>query len=186
MNISLDTNSLFPHTGNTDRARGLNRKVNPDGMTMEAEQTEEEKRLGSSAISFQRQLTPEEEKRVIFLQNLLSQLLTMTDGKPTDEQKARIKEVEEELEKITGVKMRSSISDTADKMVGKKDDDEDEEEKQKKRQLKGIDPKDAAHSTMPDTGKSNNPGMQMLQRQSMFANLQSMLDKSGPLSSLTT
>nr|WP_321256972.1 hypothetical protein [uncultured Pseudodesulfovibrio sp.] len=144
-------------------------------MSLEPEKTEEEKRLESSSLSFQKELTPEEKNRVLFLKNMLAQLLTMGDGQPTEEQKARIKEIEKEIADITGVKMSSSIADAASKMPSKKDDDE--EGKAKSRQAAGIDPKEANHTMAEETGKSKNPGMQMLQRNAFFAQLSTQLDK---------
>lgn len=181
---SIDTNAIFPCTGCAVKsARKLTRDVGYDSISLEPEKTAEEKRLESSTISFQRQLTPEEEKRVLFLKNMLAQLLTMADGQPTDEQKARIKEIENELEKITGVKMQSRISDATNKMAGdKKEDDEEERD----RQARGIDPKEAVHSRKPEKGsQAMNPGMQMLQRNALFANLKTMLDSSD-ISSIKT
>lgn len=185
MNISLDTSSIYQQPGSLARnARNMERDVTPGGMTFEPEKLETEELPKSSPFSFQKELTPEEEKRLIYLQNLLSQLLTMVDGKPTEDQKQRIKEVEEEMSEITGVKMRSSISDTTDKMIGD-EEDETEEEQKKQGQRIGIDPKDVAHAKEPSMGQSNNPGMQMLRQNSLFGNLQSLLTQPGALNSLT-
>lgn len=148
-------------------------------MALEPEKTEEEKRLESSSFSFQKELTPEENNRVLFLKNMLAQLLTMGDGQPTEEQKARIKEIEKEIADITGVKMSSSIADATNKMPGKKDDDEEEEAKN--RQTTGIDPKEANHAIMEKTEKSMNPGMQMLQQNAFFAQLGTQFDKTAGL-----
>jgi len=172
MNISTTPDTLFPSA--TRNARSLVRTITPEGMSLEPEKTEEEKRLESSSLSFQKELTPEEKNRVLFLKNMLAQLLTMGDGQPTEEQKARIREIEKEIEKITGVKMRSSIADATSKMPDKKDDDEEEEAK--KRQAAGIDPKEANHTMTDETGKSMNPGMQMLQRKAFFAQLGTQLE----------
>lgn len=172
MNISTTPDTLFPTA--TRNARSLVRTISPEGMSFEPEKTEEEKRLESSTLSFQKKLTPEEKNRVLFLKNMLAQLLTMGDGQPTEEQKARIKEIEKEIEDITGVKMGSSVADATSKMPGKKDDEEEEETKN--RQTAGINPKEANHAMAEGTEKSMNPGMQMLQRNAFFAQLGTQLD----------
>lgn len=178
MQITDQTAPLFsPETRN---ARSLVRTITPEGMTLEPEKTEEELRLESSTLSFQRQLTPEEENRVLFLQNLLAQMMAMADGQPTEEQRSRIRDIEKELEKITGVKVRSSLSTMTENMPGEKDED-DEEEAQG---VDGIDPKEAAHSRQADeSGDSSNPGMQLLQCTASFLKVSALLDDAGGLSS---
>lgn len=173
MNISSSTSQFL--AGTTQSARPLVRTITPDGMTLQPEKTEEEKRLESSTFSFQRQLTPEEENRVLFLKNLLAQLLTMANGQPTEDQKSRIREIEKELEKITGVKVKSSISNAVNKMPGTKKDEEDNE---RKWDTAGIAPEEAVHSRLPEQGEPNNPGMQMLQRNAMHQKLTSLLENS--------
>ncbi|MCJ2163646.1 hypothetical protein [Pseudodesulfovibrio sp. S3] len=155
----------------------MTRTITPEGMTLEPEKTEEEQRLESSSISFQRELTPEEESRVLFLKNLLAQLLIMAEGQPTEEQRAHIRDIEKELEKITGVKVRSSLSSMTKNMPGKKDKDDDEKEKD----IHGIDPKEAAHSRRAESDGSANPGMQMLQRNMALLKLCSLFDEVGGL-----
>ncbi len=177
MNISTTPDTLFPTAARN--ARSLVRTISSEGMALEPEKTEEEKRLESSSFSFQKELTPEENNRVLFLKNMLAQLLTMGDGQPTEEQKARIKEIEKEIADITGVKMSSSIADATNKMPGKKDDDEEEEAKN--RQTTGIDPKEANHAITEKTEKSMNPGMQMLQQNAFFAQLGTQFDKTAEL-----
>jgi len=173
MTLSIDTNSVYPCTNCAVKsARGFVRDVSEDGMSLVPEKTEEEKRLESSTISFQRQLSPEEEKRVQFLKNLMAQILTLADGQPTDEQRTRIKDIEKELEKITGVKMHSSISKATAKMPGK---DNDKKKEELERQTRGIDPKEAVHSQIPTINtQAMNGGMQMLQRNGIAAYLKTM------------
>lgn len=187
MTYPVDSTSIFPHlNAGMSSARGLVRTVENGKFSLEAEKTEEEKRLESSVISSPRQLSPEEEKRVLYLQNLLAQIMTMVDGHPTDEQKERIKEIEKELEEITGVKMRSNISDMTAKMPGKKDDEEEEEAKRKMQmQLQGIDPKDAIHAKMPEKSNGNNPGiMQFVRNNAINAYLKNSLSESLDASTL--
>ncbi len=182
MSITIETNSIFSGLGNTAKnARGLVRSVHEGGVTLTPERTKEETRLESSTLSFQKELTPEEEKRVRFLKDMMAQLLTMSEGQPTEEQKARIKEIEKELEKITGVKMKTSISNVTEKIPGKKDK-EDEKEKLE-HQIDGMDPKEALHSKMPEKQSQEiNPGMQMLQRNSLATLMRSI--KLEPINSL--
>ncbi|WP_319544174.1 hypothetical protein [uncultured Pseudodesulfovibrio sp.] len=171
MNISTTQDTLFPTS--MRNARSLVRTITPEGMTLEAEKTEEEKRLESSTFSVQKELTPEQKNRVLFLKNMLAQLLSMGDGQPTEEQKSRIREIEKEIAKITGVKIQSSLADATGTVPKKKETDEDE----KKLQTVGIDPKEAEHALAEETGKSMNPGMQMLQKNAFFAQLGTLLDK---------
>ncbi|MBG0789227.1 MAG: hypothetical protein H0S80_01890 [Desulfovibrionaceae bacterium] len=160
MQISEQTTPLYPP--GTRSARSLVKTFSDNGMTLEPEKTEEEQRLESSTLTFQKELTPEEENRVLFLTNLLSQLMDMANGQPSDEQKSRIREIEKELEKITGVKRRSSLAAATKKMPGRKKDDEEENEGQ---DVDGIDPKEAVHARRSEnTGNGENPGMQMLRR----------------------
>jgi len=169
MNISTTPDTIFPLP--KDKPREVVQTFSIEGAKREPEKSEEEKRLDSSTISFRKELTPEEENRVLFLKNLLAQLLTMSNGQPTAEQRARIKEIEKELEKKTGIKMRSTISDVTSKMP-----ERDKDEEKEKWQARGIDPKDAMHSPELKTDKSNNPGMQMLQRNAFGFKLQGLID----------
>lgn len=171
MTYPIDSNSVFSHFDyGIKKARGPVRTVENGNFLLTPEKTEKEKQLNASAIPVSRELTAEEEKRVIYLQNLLSQILTMVDGQPTDEQKARIKEIEKELTKITGIKMHSSVSNMADKMPARKDDEEEKEKQQM--QYTGIDPKDAIHSTMSHSSTQKGPGvMQFIQKNAIQAYL---------------
>ena len=180
MNIYTDNTQIFTPNGQRPTpTRGLVRDITPNGMHLRPEETEAEKQLKTSNIPIQRELTPEEEQRVLFLKNMLSQLLTMAEGQPSEEQKARIKEVEKELESLTGVKMRSRLSNATDKMVGEKDKEEQEESL---RQTDGIDPEEAVHSNVPlDDPTSVNPGMMMLRKNAMHLRLRSILESSGQL-----
>jgi len=184
---NIDAKSIIPCTGcSAKSARNLVRTFEDGEISLTPEKTDEERRLESSTISYSRQLTAEEEKRVLFLKNMLSQLLAMTDGQPTEEQRSRIKEIEKELEKITGVKTRSRISDATSKMPEKKDKEEEEEEELLEKQMSGIDPKESIHSRMPDMNIKNGPGiMQFIQRNGISAYLKnSELKPLGELSSI--
>ncbi|QGY41383.1 hypothetical protein GM415_15045 [Pseudodesulfovibrio cashew] len=172
--MTLAIDSSLPTTSIARPARGLTKSIGFDTLTMEPEKTEEEKQRESATLSFQKELTPEEENRVVYLQNLLSQLLVMADGQPTDEQKTRIRDVEKELAEITGVKMRSSLSSMTRKLP-KTGKDENEEEKDAERMANGIDPKEAAHKREIKTGQSTNPGMQLLRKNAFMTNLSSSL-----------
>ena len=170
-----------PFSTGLQTARPLVRTITPDGMTLEPKKTEEEQQLESSTLSFQKELTPEEENRVLFLKNLLSQLLAMAEGQPTEEQRSRIREIEKELEKITGVKTRSSLSNAARNMP-KTRKDEDEE----KQDVDGVAPEEAVHGKQVESGESQNLGMQMLKQNASFLQLRSLLSDTNDLKSLST
>ncbi len=176
MSIGIDTNSIFPNANPTMKSavkqtREIN-EVGSGGSTVA--QTEEQPK--QSIFSMRRELTPEEQRRVEFLKNILMQTLTMAQGDLTDEQKQRIREVEAELEKITGVKTRSRISNVTDKMPKRLDEEEEKKEEERKRmeQAKGIDPKDAVHGNIPIKKGAPNPGMQMLRNNALFGALQTL------------
>lgn len=126
----------------------------------------------SSPIAFRKELTPEERQRVEFLKNLLVQTLTMAQGDPTEDQKQRIREIEDELEKLTGVKTRTRISTVTDKMPGK--DDEDKDKEKQEQQAKGINPNEAVHNNVDMKDQPMNGGMKMLQQNALFGLVQSM------------
>ncbi len=171
----LDTKPFFPCPGSSaGKARGLVRDVRKDGVSLVPEKTEEEKQLesNSSPISFRKELTPEEEKRVSFLKDMMAQILTLTDGQPTEEQKARIREIEKELEKITGVKMRSRVSDVTAKMPEKDDEDK---KKELEWQIRGMDPSMALHGPMSGVAAQKGSGiMQNFQQNAVSAYLKNM------------
>lgn len=156
MSIIIDSTGLFPSgTTTAQKARGLVRTVSDQGtLTLEPEKTEEELRLESSSIPTQRQLSHEEELRVQYLKNLLAQTLSISEGQPTEEQKTRIRDIEKELEKITGVKMGSSLSNAAEVMPSKtrqaKNAEEEEEKHKLERQMQGIDPLELKHMYRTD------------------------------------
>ena len=153
---SIDTKSILPCTScGVKGVRKLNNAPEDSDIFLPIKKIEEEKQLAASSFSFGKQLTPEEEQRVLFLKNMLSEILALAGGEPTEEQKARIKEVEKELEKITGIKTPSRISKVTAKMPGK--DDEDKEEEQKQKQMHGIDPKEAIHKNIQEVSLENGP-----------------------------
>ncbi|WP_338666637.1 hypothetical protein [Pseudodesulfovibrio methanolicus] len=167
MQLSTDP-TTWPDT--TAATRLLTRSRNISPVNGEAE-TMDESRTEGAPFTVPKELTPEEQQRVEFLQNLLSQTLAMAEGNPTDEQKTRIRDIENELEKITGVKMHSRISNMVAKMPGKTDRKKDREEDRERElgyQTVGIDPEEAVHNNKPLTGKGDNPGMQMLRRNALF------------------
>ncbi|WP_316900933.1 hypothetical protein [Pseudodesulfovibrio indicus] len=164
MQISTDIFS----GGKDGLARLVSRERNITAVGEEAEVETPE--IGGSPISIAKQLTPEEEQRVLFLQNLLAQTLAMADGNPSDEQRERIREIEQELEKITGVKVRSSLA-SATKNLPKSRDDEDEERNREKAYRLGIDPEEAKHLQRSGTARGDNPGMQMLRNNALLTSL---------------
>lgn len=173
MSISFDTTSIYP-SSRTDASTvlGHRRQIN-ETDTGVAKVEDRNNQQQSSGISFRRELTPKEQQRVEFLKNLLVQTLTMAQGDPTEDQKKRIREIENELEKITGVKMRSRISSVTDKIPGK--DNEDEEKEKQEQQAKGIDPNQAVHNNIDIQEQGNNPGMKMLQSRALFGRIQALM-----------
>ncbi|ADU62849.1 MAG: hypothetical protein KUA35_13835 [Pseudodesulfovibrio sp.] len=155
MSMTIDSTSLFPSgTTTVHKARGLIRTVSERALTMKPEKTEEELQLETSSIPTQRQLTHEEELRAQYLKNLLAQIMSMSEAQPTEEQKTRIRDIEKELEKITGVKMRSSLSNATEAMPAKtrqaEKAEEEEEKRKRERQMQGIDPLELKHMYRPD------------------------------------
>jgi hypothetical protein len=150
MHIVTDTFAPVPPGTSARPARRLVPVVNGTAMTLEPEKAEDESGPKASPIPVTRQLTAEEEQRVLYLKNLLAQLLTMSEGQPTDEQKTRIRDIEKELEKITGVKVQSSLGNAAETLPGKtagarRRDEEEEERRKREQQVRGIDPKEMEH-----------------------------------------
>jgi hypothetical protein len=170
MSMTIESTSLFPSSMTTvQKARGLVRTVSDKGtLTLEPEKTEEESRLETSAIPTQRQLTHEEELRVQYLKNLLAQTLSMSEAQPTEEQRTRIRDIEKELEKITGVKMRSSLSNATETMSTKtrqaKKAEEEEEERKRERQMQGIDPLELKHMKRPEFPTTGDPKSGMVMK----------------------
>ncbi|WP_319584572.1 hypothetical protein [uncultured Pseudodesulfovibrio sp.] len=166
MQISSDT-TFVPGAFQPTRRLGRSQELAPeDESSLEADDST----VTGSPFSFQKELSPEEQQRVEFLQNLLAQTLAMAEGNPTDEQKTRIRDIENELEKITGVKMQSRISNMTAKMPGKTSKEE-EKEREQRYQFAGIDPKEAMHNNKQVSGKNDNPGMQMLRRNALLSSI---------------
>jgi hypothetical protein len=180
MQISTNLSTVWPETTGTPREVKRTRDIS---TVTEAPQKDVGSQIEGSPFPVQKELTPEEKQRVEFLQNLLAQTMAMAEGNPTDEQKTRIREIENELEKITGIKNHSRLSTMTAKMPGKTDKEE-EEEREKKYQTEGIDPKVADHFNRSDMAPGENPGMQMLRQNALFNSI-GALDLSG-LSSLSS
>jgi len=174
MQISNDLSTVWPETTGTPREVKRTRDIS---TVTEAPQKDVGSQIEGSPFPVQKELSPEEQQRVEFLQNLLAQTMAMAEGNPTDEQKTRIRDIENELEKITGVKTHSRLSSMTSKMPGKTDKEE-EEEREKKYQARGIDPEEAKHNNRPITAPGDNPGMQMLRRNALFNSI-GALDLSG-------
>lgn len=173
MAISLDAQSPIFMNTHGQIARGLNRTVQGHELSLTPEQTKEANQE-SFSLSIQRHLSPEEEKRVQFLKDTLSQLLTLSDGQPTEEQKARIREIEKELEDITGVKMRSRIANATDKMLG-----EEDEKEETLHQLDGTAPEDAIHTKGIDTEKKPmNPALTAIRNNALCTRLRTLFGDS--------
>ncbi len=178
MTIGIDTHSIFPNMEQNARdASKRVREINEvgSGGASGKESVEEKPKFEVSFASLQRDLTAEEQRRVEFLKNLLIQTLTTAQGDPSDAQKKQIREAEDELEKLTGVKMRTRISNITDKMPGKDDDEDEDKEKEKQlQQAQGIDPKEAIHNSVPIEGQALSPGMQMLRNNALATSLKTL------------
>lgn len=96
-------------------------------------QEEDETSTGLSSLATTRQLTTEEEQRLLWLQDQLADALTAL-GEPTDEEAAgerrrRIRELQQEIEELTGVKMPMNLAAASKKMPSSlKDQDDDNDE----------------------------------------------------------
>ncbi|MGL1862620.1 MAG: hypothetical protein OCC46_08870 [Pseudodesulfovibrio sp.] len=180
MTIGIDTHSIFPNMEQNARdASKRVREINEvgSGGASGKESVEDKPKFEVTFASMQRDLTAEEQRRVEFLKNLLIQTLTMAQGDPSDAQKKQIREAEDELEKLTGVKMRTRISNITDKMPGKDEDEDEDKIKEKEKQLQqaqGIDPKKAIHNSVPVEGQTLSPGMQMLRNNALATSLKTL------------
>ena len=183
MQISSDVTTPWPES--TETSRLLKRSRDISAVNEDPQETDQSQETGSSCL-VQKELTPEEKQRVEFLLNLMAQILAMAEGNLTEEQKSRIREIENEVEKITGIKTHSRLSSMAAQMPGKTDktDKEEEKEREEKHQLGGIDPKKMEHNNHPVTASEDNPGMQMLRRNALFNSI-GALDLNG-ISSLSS
>jgi hypothetical protein len=171
MTLNIDSQTIYS-VSNT--ARHADKQSRVDNIVQTGNSTVEkieEENKWSSVFATRKELTPEEQRRVEFLKNLLVQTLTMAQGDPTEDQKKQIREIEDELEKITGVKTQTKLSNVTDKLPGKDDEDEEKEKQQQQRQAKGMDPKNAIHNNMEIKEKTASPGMQMLQRNAHFGRM---------------
>ena len=88
----------------------------------------------ASGLSMRRVLTSEEEKRLAELQDQLRQCLMDMVDHPSDETKRRIREIEDEIAELTGVKAKHKLAETVKKLPGQddKDDKDDEDEQERK------------------------------------------------------
>ena len=88
---------------------------------------------GLPGLATTRQLSKEEEQRLLWLQDQLADALSAL-GEPTDEEAAgerrrRIRELQQEIEKLTGVKMPMNLAAASKKMPSSlKDQDDDNDE----------------------------------------------------------
>lgn len=173
MDFSIDTQKLFSTSDNlrtaNDRTR-LGQVVETGNSTVEKS---EESTKWSSVFASSKELTPEELRRVEFLKDVLIQTLTMAQGDPSEDQKKRIREVEDELEKLTGVKTRIRLSNVTDRMPGKDKDDKDSEE-EREQQARGVDPKEAVHNNVEIRSQKLSPGMQMLRNNALVTSVAAM------------
>lgn len=93
---------------------------------------ESESESSYSSLPMQKELSEDEKARLEQLKDQLAQMLAGADNPPTSQQRQNIRKVEKEIEKLTGMKMSSSASQTLDKAPKQDDDKEKEKEKQEK------------------------------------------------------
>jgi hypothetical protein len=75
-----------------------------------------------------KQLSEDELKRLEELTNKLTDLLAETDGQPSDEQRGRIREIENEIAKLTGKRPRRSLAAATAKLPLKHKDQDKEQD----------------------------------------------------------
>lgn len=90
---------------------------------------EEESQSEPSSMTM-RDLTPEEERRLAKLRDMLNDILLDMGDSPTDAQKRRIREIEKEIEEITGVEVKTRLSDGVHALNKAKLDKEEDQEKE--------------------------------------------------------
>ena len=131
MNISgiATTSSLWSETdarqarGQTFTLNGLEGSWTPEPSEAETEAAE------AQPFQIRRELSPEEQSRLEFLQNQLLSLVQSLAEHPSEQNKGRIREIEAEIEKLTGIKSPSSLTKLAAKLPGQKDEKTEEEGK---------------------------------------------------------
>ncbi|MGE4292958.1 MAG: hypothetical protein AB7E32_12205 [Desulfovibrio sp.] len=82
---------------------------------------------GSGLPGMRRQLSEEEKQKVEQLKDMLTDLLSESKGQPDEEQRGRIREVENEIAKITGERPRRSLAATTRKLPLKRKEKQQEE-----------------------------------------------------------
>ncbi|GAB7022657.1 hypothetical protein [Salidesulfovibrio brasiliensis] len=87
----------------------------------------EKSESGESQGMSLRDLTPEEERRLAKLRDMLNDLLLDMGDSPTEAQKRRIRDIEKEIEEITGVEVKTRLSDGVHALNKAKLDKEEEE-----------------------------------------------------------
>jgi len=132
--ISNVSSGFSVNTSSVCTARGLSWDFSKTGDDARVpEKTEEEKKQEkTTSLPVRKELSKEEKEKLKQLKDTLTQLLASADSPPTREQKAYIRKVEKEIEKLTGIKMSQSNAQALDKLP---EQDEDEEKKKKKKAL---------------------------------------------------
>jgi len=172
--MDIDTQTLYPASDNlraADDKTRVGQLARTGNFTIEQSEIETK---WSSIFSSSKELTADEMRRVEFLQNVLIETLTMAQGDPSEDQKKRIREVEDELEKLTGNKTRIRLSNVTDRLPGKDKDDKDSDEEERRQQARGIDPNDAVHNNVDIRDQKLSPGMQMLRNNALATNVSAM------------
>lgn len=112
----------------------------------------------SNALSLQvrRELSPEEQDRLEYLQNQLQSLLQDLAEQPSEQNKGRIREIEAEIEKLTGIKSQSSLTKMAAQLPSQKDEKTEDDKNSTIIHPKTLEETIASH-TLPEGGNGPAP-----------------------------
>ncbi|MGE4553984.1 MAG: hypothetical protein AB7D57_12800 [Desulfovibrionaceae bacterium] len=128
---SGSTTSLT-QSSDTEETRGKSFNSLLEAVLDTQAQEEDEDDSGLSGLTTTKQLTKEEEQRLLWLQDQLADALSAL-GEPTDEEAAgdrrrRIRELQQEIEDLTGVKMPMNLAAASKKLPTTNKDDGDDDE----------------------------------------------------------
>lgn len=163
MSVTSSTPSVF---NETDRRTALGLEFSLSGTkgSWKPELSEEEQAAAEAQpLTAPRQLTEEEQNRVEFLQDQLETLLQELAENPSEEKRARIREIESELEEITGVKTGGRLSKMAAKLPSEEDEEEESEDQDSQSLHMAPNPatlaEELAAQTLPEGGSGPQPGI---------------------------
>lgn len=100
-----------------------------EGIPLEKEKSSQSDETATS-ITTRKELSDEDQKRLEKLQDMLNDILLEMGDSPSEAQKRRVREIEKEMEDLTGVKTKTHISDGMNALNKAKLDKEKDEEKE--------------------------------------------------------